>query len=105
VEGALEHDDLGRLDPAAVRMLSRQLDCALVRFGARVAEEGLAAQARLAKPLGELHPRLTSEQVGDVHQRAGLLANRLDHGRMAMAERADRDPGQEVQIAASLGIP
>src|SRR6476646_5862150 len=52
VEVALEADDLRRLDAAAVRVLSGDLDRALVGLGAGVREEDAAAQARLGEPLG-----------------------------------------------------
>ena len=48
----LEDDDLGPVDPATVGVLAGELDRALVRLGARVAEEDPAAEARLGEPLG-----------------------------------------------------
>ena len=40
-----------------------------------------------------------------MHQPAGLLAHRLDHGRVAVADRADRDPGEEVEVLLAVGVP
>ena len=56
VEGALEADDLGLVDAAPVGVLAGQLDRALVRLGARVAEEDAAAEARLREPLARAAP-------------------------------------------------
>ena len=105
MEVALEADDLRRLDPAPVGVLAGDLDRALVGLGAGVGEEDPAAEARLGEALGEAHHRLGVEEVGDVHQAAGLLAHGLDHGGVAVADRADRDPGEEVEVLLALGVP
>src|SRR6476619_6326800 len=86
-------------------MLAGQLDRALVRLCPGVGEEDAAADARLAEPLRQSHHRLGVEEVRRMHQAAGLLANGLDHLRMAVPDRADRDPGDEVEVLLVVGVP
>ena len=105
VEGPLQHDDLGLGDAARVCALAHQLDRALVRLGAGVAEERLAAEAGLREALRQPHAALRQVQVGDVRQRAGLLAHGLDHRGVAVPDRADRDPAEEVEVLLSLRVP
>ena len=105
VEVALEADDLRRRDAAAVGVLAGDLDRALVGLGAGVGEEDAAAEARLREPLRQARHRLGVEEVGDVHQPRRLLLHRRDHGRVAVAERADRDPGEEVEVLLAVGVP
>src|SRR5260221_8754815 len=105
MEVALEADDLRALDAATVRVLAGGLERALVGLGPRVGEEDPPSQARLREPLPQPHHRLGVEEVGDVHQLSGLLAHSLDHGRVAVADRADRDPGEEVEVFLPLGVP
>jgi hypothetical protein len=102
---ALEADDLGRGDPAPVGVLAGDLDRALVGLGARVGEEDAPAQARLREPLGEPRHRLGVEEVRDVDQPPRLLAHGGDYVRVAVADRADRDPGEEVEVLPALGVP
>ena len=40
-----------------------------------------------------------------MHQPARLLADRLHHGRMAVAELGDRDAGEEVEVLVALVVP
>jgi len=40
-----------------------------------------------------------------VHQPAGLLADRLDHARVAVPELRDRDAGEEVEVLVALVVP
>ena len=51
-----------------------------------------------AEPLGEPHAALGQVEVRGVRQGADLLAHRLDHCRVAVADGADRDPRQEVEV-------
>ena len=63
VEGAVDDHDV-----AAGARLARELDRRLVGLRAGVAEEHLAAEARLRQALGEPHRGLGVEEVADVHQ-------------------------------------
>ena len=40
-----------------------------------------------------------------MHQAPGLLAHRLDHARVAVAELRHRDAGQEVEVLVALVVP
>src|SRR5262249_34523689 len=51
------------------------------------------------------HHRLGVEEVRAVHQPPGLIADRLDDVGVAVADRADRDPGQQVEVLVPLGVP
>jgi hypothetical protein len=88
VEAALHHHELPSL-----AALAGQLERALDRLGARVAEEYATAERQVGEPLGEPHPGLRVEEVAHVHEPPGLLAHRLDHARVAVAELGDRDAG------------
>src|SRR5215211_4349553 len=105
MKGAVEHDDLRLVDPPPVRALARELDGTLVGLEARVAQKDLPAQARLRQPLGQPHPRLRVVEVGDAAEAPGLPGDRLDDPRVAMARVVDRQPGEEVQVLAPLGVP
>src|SRR5262249_32366598 len=76
-----------------------------VRLGAGVAEKdarsGLEA---LREPLGDEHPRLGVEEVRGVDELAGLVADCLDHIRVAVAGVADGDPGEEVEVGVALRV-
>jgi hypothetical protein len=56
------------------------------------------------QPVGQPPHRLGVEQVRDVDQAADLLAHRLDHARVAVADVADRDPGQEIEVLVAVGV-
>jgi hypothetical protein len=41
-------------------------------------------------------------EVGDVHQPLRLLADRGHDRRVAVPDRADRDPGEEVEVLLAV---
>ena len=101
---AVEHRD----DLVAARLAVEpgQLDGRLVRLGAAVAEEALAAPAgALAQRLGQLPLRLGVPGVRHVDQLADLLAHRLDDARRTVAEQVAAPAGEEVEIAVALVVP
>src|SRR5690606_35400511 len=104
VEAVLGRPDVG---PAgALAVLGRQLVGGLVGLGAGVGEEhpgGLAEQAD--QPLGQQHLGLVQEQVARVRERRHLLGDGLDQRRVGVAERDDRDAGDEVEVLAAVGVP
>ena len=105
VEAAVEADDL-RVDVVAgAGVLARELDRALRRLRARVAEEDLAAEARLAQALGQAQRGLGEEQVGRAGERTGLLLDRGDDPRVTVAGVVDREPGEEVQVLLAVRVP
>ena len=40
-----------------------------------------------------------------MHEPAGLLADRFDHGRVAVPERGDGDAREEVEVLVALVVP
>ena len=96
VEALAERDNLVAAAVLAAP-LARQLDRRLIRLGARVAEEDLAAEARELDELrGELRRRLVREEVRRVRQLRRLVPDRLHHLRMAVADIVHADAGREV---------
>jgi hypothetical protein len=105
VPGLLHHDDGGVLHAALVAVEARDLDGALVGFGARVAEEGVvhvrdrADLGRGALLLGH------DEVVGDMDEALRLLGDRLRELRMPVAQAAHGDAGERVQVLLAVRIP
>ena len=82
---------------------ARDLDGAFHRFGAGIAEEHQIRKTLLAEPRGKPVAIRALEQVRHVPKPGGLLLQRCDQMRMAMAERIDRDTGGEIEIALAAG--
>ncbi len=104
VKGALEGDDAVALGPAVhIVEAARRLDRAFERLGTGIGEEHLVGEGRRGEPLAE--PRLTGDlvEIGDVPQPGGLLGQRSDQMRMAVAERVDGDAAGEIQITLAVG--
>ena len=100
VEGALEGDDAPALGVAVGEVVApRQLDGALAGLRARIAEEHLVGEGRLAQPLGQ--PLLAGDavEVGAVPERVRLLGQRGDELGMRVAQRVDRDAAGEIEVA------
>jgi hypothetical protein len=81
---------------------ARGLDRALHRLGARIGEEHRVGEGVVDQPLRQLLALRAAVEVGDVHQRLGLLLDRLDQVRMAMPQRVDRDTGGEIEEATAV---
>ena len=81
---------------------ARGLDGAFERLGAGIGEEHLVGEGRGDQPLGE--PALAGNlvEVGDVPELAGLLGQRRDEMRVAVAERVDGDAAGEIEIALAV---
>src|ERR1044071_228981 len=84
---------------------SRDLDGALVRLRAGVAEEHLLHARQSAEPLRQLGLERMIIEIRAVHGGGSLLRDGPRDSRMAMPHRADRDPREEIQIPPPLGIP
>ena len=109
----------GAHGPAVERMLSRdedrpgaalaapdQLDRGLVGLRAGVGEEHPAVHAQQADdPLGQPDLRLVQVEVGRVHQAPGLLGHGRHDPGVRVAQRADRHPGDQVQVGAAVHVP
>ena len=102
---AVAHRD--HLVAAAVRgtPLAGELDRRLVRLGARVAEEHLAAETGdLDQLLRELHLRLVHEEVRAVREHRGLVLNRLDDALRAVADVVAADAAREIIVLLAVGV-
>ena len=84
-------------------VLPHHLDDAFHRLGAGIGEKHLVGEGHGAQPVGQPLALRDAIEVGDVDDLLGLLGDRLDHVRMRMAERVDRDARGEIEIAVAVG--
>ena len=64
-----------------------------------------SAPSSAEQPLGQLDLGLVQEQVAGVREPRDLAGDGLDQRRVAVAERADRDPGDQVEVLVAVGVP
>ncbi len=103
VEAAEEGDD-----PLPARDVARELQRALDRFGAGLAEEahaGLAERHDRGQPLRERRHFLVPVVARDVQELRSRILHRLDDTRVRMPGRADRDAGREIEEAVAVHVP
>ena len=84
-----------------------QLERPVHRLGAAVAEEDLRLdeeRGEPAQPLGQADRERLVRDNRRVQQRAGLLDDRRDHARMAVAGGRHRDAGREVEVAPAVHV-
>ncbi len=106
MERALEADEAEALRLAGVgHGAAHHLDHALVRLGARVAEEHAVGERRVDQPLRQPFGLRDAIQVGGVHHLGGLLGDRLDQMRVAVAERGGGDARPEIQESSPVDRP
>ena len=91
--------------PTLAATPARELDAGLERLGARVAEEHAPEPGQRVQALGQRDRGLGPEQVRDVAEPEGLRRERGRRRGMAVAERADREPGDEVEVGRALLVP
>ena len=91
--------------PQSPARLRADLDGGLVGLGAAVAEEHPAAVGQGGQPRGQPRLGLGVVQVGAVDQPSHLLADRGNHPRVTVAEVADREAGDEVQVPGAVDRP
>ncbi|MGY3078661.1 hypothetical protein ACVWZZ_005069 [Bradyrhizobium sp. LM6.10] len=104
VERAFEGDDAVTFRmPLGEVMMADQLDHALQRLGAGIAEEHEVRKTLMAEAVGELLAIRALEQVRHVPELRGLLLQRFDQRGMGMAERVHRDTRGEIEIALAIG--
>src|SRR5258705_4180721 len=102
VEAALERDD--RRPP---RRAARQLECALDRLGAGVAEEHAVEPVgeRRGEALGQPRHRLdVAKAVRDMDQSIDLGVDSGRHSRVAVAQDRGRNAGCEVEVRLAVGV-
>ena len=105
VEAVLHDQDGGLLDPPLVTVKPGQLDGGLVGLGPGVAEEDPVH----ARQGGQAGPKLglggDLVEIGGMHQATRLIAEGLPHRGMGMAQAADGDARQGVEIAFTGLVP
>src|SRR3546814_10279628 len=88
---------------ARARMIgARGLDCAFDRLGARVGQKDRVGEGVLDKPRGIGLALRTAVEVRHVHQRRGLILDRLRQMRMAVTEKIDRDAARSEEHTSEL---
>ncbi len=102
VERALAGENRAALAfAAAIGRLARELDRRLVRFGARVTEEG-SMHARARDQLARQRLcRLVMVQIARVRQRTRLLRNRGGDRRVRVPQNAYGEAADAIEIAAA----
>ena len=99
VERAFERDD-DRLSRRLPGPLQRRLD----RLGTGVAEERACAAEAIGEQLGEAEHRLGRVEVRGVPERIELAVRRRERCRMAVPERDDGDPGEQVEVPLPVRV-
>src|SRR5437899_1973958 len=103
MERRLEADQLVALRLAVdVLVLADELDAALDRLGARVAEEHRVGKGEIDQPLGQFLAVAYAIEVGGMPELGALLGQRLDQGGMAVAQRIHGDTGREVDETSAV---
>ena len=103
VEGAFEGDDAEALGMALDELVAaRRLDGAFERLGAGIGEEHLVGEGGVDQPLAEPALPRNLVEIGDVPELVGLLGQRRDQMRMAVAQRIDGDAAGEIEISLAL---
>ena len=87
--------------PVALRA---HFSAASIASGAGVAEERARAAEAVGEQLGEPEHRLGRVEVGGVPERVELCVRGGERRRVAVPERDDRDPGEQVEVALAVGV-
>ena len=104
VEGVPRADDLRFLRVEAVRVLACDLDRALVRLRARVAEERLVEARELDELRGRIGLRARVVEVRAMDHLARLMRDGIDERRIIMAEHVDGDAAEEIEVFLAVDI-
>ena len=87
------------------RIFAGELQCGFVGFCSRVGKKYPLGESQFAQPKCQPDGGLVRQHVGDVPELVGLFGQRVDGGRMRMAERADGDAPGEIHILFARLIP
>lgn len=103
MEGTVKGDEAVALGRSLPRLIApRHLDRAFNRLGARIGEEHIVSEARLAKPRRKPLLARDAVQVRDVPELLRLLAQRLDQVGVGVAKRGHGDARGEVEKALAF---
>ena len=83
-----------------IRPFSRELDRRFVGFGAGVTKEHRTHRGARHQLARKVPRRFVMIEVAGVHQRLRLRRNRLRDRRVRVAQRADRDAADAIEVAA-----
>ena len=104
VEGVAEsHHAVARRRTAAGLIDACELDRALHRLRAGIAEEHAVREGRGGEPLRKARLRRNVIEVGDVPKLFGLPLQCGDHMRMRVAQAGHADAAAEIQVALAVG--
>ena len=104
VKAAVHDDNRRRLDAFVVALESRQFDGGFVGFCTGVTEERVVHAGTFAQAVGQLGLQRNLVQVGGMQQRLRLMGQRFGHMRVGMAQTADGDTGQTVEVGFTLAV-
>ena len=87
-----------------VEVLTRHLDAAFVRFGARIAEEHLVEPGHFAQGFCKFNLRVVREKVADMVKVIELVDYRLLDARILVTESVHGDTRHKIKELIALGI-
>jgi hypothetical protein len=99
------HDARLVLAELGVGVLARQLQGSFIGFGAGIAEEGAVGEGCLGQRHGQAQDRLVGVAVAEVPQGIDLPGERVDQGRMGVAQAGDGDAGGEIEVMFTGLVP
>ncbi len=105
VERIVRRNDLEGAVLLLAAPLARQLNRRFVRLRAAVLEVDAVHAGVLNEQLSRLHLRHREEDVGDVDKRLGLVRQRLDDDRVAVAQAVGGDALEEVEVCLAGVVP
>ena len=105
VEAVPGRDDLGFLRVELMRVLARDLDGALIRLSARVAEERLVEAREFDELRRCVGLRLRVVEVRAVDELLRLLGDGRDERFVVMAEHVHSDAAEKVEVLLAVVVP
>src|SRR5262245_43333652 len=104
MEAVLEGDKSGPGLALRLPVLPRELQAALHRFGAAVAEERAVEARARAELVRQFALQRVVEKIRRVQQRRRLSHEGRRQRRMSVAERGDANARQEVEVRAAIDV-
>ena len=98
------HDNGRRLDTLLVTVETSQLDCRLIRFATRIAEENFLHPREARQFVGELVLAGNSIEIGGMQHATSLCGNRSNKLGVSVAKRGNSNTGKRIEVFLTLGI-